>query len=438
MEVHILLLCNYGQTDAVVRLHQTLTFAELVNVICGKFDGLAPKTVTLLFTILGYNKFKVVCDKDVQNMVSLTKSFKLDHIDVLVQNQNVGDGVNRSGGICMFEDGSCTGGDKMFDIDGWMDLLLSYCHHRSKTYLSTGWASGVTKAGQFFMGGRTNFEPCFPSTLLSVDFNSSMSKMIQFVSQLFRFDSSHTCGAAVRMARNPRTGFELVADVVADRVLAQPLTHPTAVVFDLKNDYGLDISYYVAWLGLVSRKREVKCMGRQCGKMCSNAAESFNNWIQEARHLPITQLVDAIRGKIMEQMSKCRAKCNKWAAQICPKMEKKLEDEYKSNTAWIVSQSDEDVYEVHSHPSILVDVNRRTCSCCQWQVNEFPCSHNVVTFRNNERNIYDSIEPYYHVSELRASYSESIYPIPTVEKPMVTPNDYLIAPSVAKRPPRGP
>ncbi|KAL7218924.1 hypothetical protein ACSBR2_012067 [Camellia fascicularis] len=36
--------------------------------------------------------------------------------------------------------------------------------------------------------------------------------------------------------------------------------------------------------------------------MCSNAAESFNNWISAARHLPITRLVDIIRTQIMQQM----------------------------------------------------------------------------------------------------------------------------------------
>ncbi|KAL7193851.1 hypothetical protein ACSBR2_025480 [Camellia fascicularis] len=113
-------------------------------------------------------------------------------------------------------------------------------------------------------------------------------------------------------------------------------------------------------------------------------------------------------------------------------MDKKLEAEYKTSRAWIVSQSDEDVYEVHSQPSVLVDVNRRTCSCCQWQVNGFQCSHAVVTFRNSGRNIYDLIESYHHVTEFRAMYSESIHHIPTVEKPTVTPNEYIIAPSATK------
>ncbi|KAL7224731.1 hypothetical protein ACSBR1_026084 [Camellia fascicularis] len=113
-------------------------------------------------------------------------------------------------------------------------------------------------------------------------------------------------------------------------------------------------------------------------------------------------------------------------------MDKKLEAEYKTSRAWIVSQSDEDVYEVHSQPSVLVDVNRRTCSCYQWQVNGFQCSHAVVAFRNSGRNIYDLIESYHHVTEFRAMYSESIHHIPTVEKPSVTPNEYIIAPSATK------
>ncbi|KAL7225701.1 hypothetical protein ACSBR1_020955 [Camellia fascicularis] len=59
------------------------------------------------------------------------------------------------------------------------------------------------------------------------------------------------------MSMNPRTRSDLVADVVADRVRAQPLTCPTDVIFGLKNDYRLDISYRVAWLGVEKARSEV-------------------------------------------------------------------------------------------------------------------------------------------------------------------------------------
>ncbi|KAL7171997.1 hypothetical protein ACSBR2_031649 [Camellia fascicularis] len=105
--------------------------------------------------------------------------------------------------------------------------------------------------------------------------------------------------------------------------------------------------------------------GKRYDEICSNAAESFNNWIKEARNLPITRLVDAIRTQIMNQMSERRGVSSMWACAICPTMESKLDKAYKEGRSWIVSQSNNDVHEVHSHPSVLVDIAKRTCSCFQ-------------------------------------------------------------------------
>ncbi|XP_028079695.1 uncharacterized protein LOC114281445 [Camellia sinensis] len=119
-------------------------------------------------------------------------------------------------------------------------------------------------------------------------------------------------------------------------------------------------------------------------------------------------------------------------------MEKKLVAAYNDNRAWCVSQANDDVYEVHSHPSVLVDVVKQTCSCFQWQINGFSCSHAVVAFRNSGRNIYDSIDSAFYIETFRATYSGTIYPIPTVWRPTFNPNKYLIAPSTVKRPPDRP
>ncbi|KAL7175241.1 hypothetical protein ACSBR2_028946 [Camellia fascicularis] len=44
--------------------------------------------------------------------------------------------------------------------------------------------------------------------------------------------------------------------------------------------------------------------GKRYGEMCTNAAEYFNSWIRNERHLFSTSLVDAIRVKLMEQFSR--------------------------------------------------------------------------------------------------------------------------------------
>ena len=180
------------------------------------------------------------------------------------------------------------------------------------------------------------------------------------------------------------------------------------------------------------------CRGRRYGEMCSNAAESFNSWVREARNLPITRMVDSIRTKLMRQMAKRRDASHMWTGTICPKMEDRLEKTFNEGRSWKVSQSNADVYEVHSFPSVTVDIGRRTCSCFKWQLNGFPCAHAMVAVRKSGRDLKTLVEPYFHVSEFRATYASSIFPIPTVEQPPFNPNDYIIKPPAVKRPPGSP
>ncbi|XP_028111371.1 uncharacterized protein LOC114309761 [Camellia sinensis] len=549
--------------------------SQIVDNICAKFDGLIPGAVCLVFNVPGYKKFKVDNDNDIQNMLCLAKSFGINHIEVLILESSVGVGGN-CGVVDSTEDGVISrDASQNGCMDDQMDLLPTYCLNRSKTFLSAQWAYGITHVGQCFDGRATEFcevlckyaiERGFQFKYIKNDFVritvvckfaastdclwSVHARMLPSTGVLCikRFDSVHTCGATVRTCRNPRMGSNLVSAVVADRVRDQPLMRLTDVVFDLKNEYGLDISYQVAWLGVEKVRGEVyrdhatsfdqlrwyndavmqknpnsyinlefdqkigrfkgnllaaiakdtnqglfpvafaivdsenssnwewflrnlkevvggkrtltfvfdrhiglihsipiifpsahhafcllhlqmnlrdrmkyvnvsqkiglmrklrecayaptvtcfnekfevlkKCnpaviedfpkdlhpkhwsnayfSGRRYGEMCSNTTESFNNWVGQARHLPITRWVDMVRGQIMEQMSERRVKCTKWAGVICPKIEKKLVSAYNDSRAWCVSQANDDVYEVHSHPSMLVDVVKQTCSCFQW------------------------------------------------------------------------
>ncbi|XP_028082206.1 uncharacterized protein LOC114283543 [Camellia sinensis] len=52
--------------------------------------------------------------------------------------------------------------------------------------------------------------------------------------------------------------------------------------------------------------------GQHFGEMWSNIAESFNSWIREERHLPITKLIDSVRIKLMRKIAKRRELVNKW------------------------------------------------------------------------------------------------------------------------------
>ena len=157
---------------------------------------------------------------------------------------------------------------------------------------------------------------------------------------------------------------------------------------------------------------DILCRGMRYGEMTSNAAESFNNWIKEARNLPITQMVDTIRTQLMRQMSARRDQANKWNEIICPTFETRLMDSFNDSKSWQVSKASEDVFEVHSIPSVTVDVTRRTCSCFKWQINGFPCDHAMIAIQKSSYNLNDCVKHYFHTETYRAAYSGAIFPIP--------------------------
>ena len=78
-------------------------------------------------------------------------------------------------------------------------------------------------------------------------------------------------------------------------------------------------------------------------------------------------------------------------------MEKKLVDSLKLAKSWGVIVTCDTVLEVHSSISFYVDIDRQTCSCYEWQLNGFPCCHVVHALHSSGRDVYDFIDPFFHV-----------------------------------------
>ncbi|XP_026378456.1 uncharacterized protein LOC113272881 [Papaver somniferum] len=108
----------------------------------------------------------------------------------------------------------------------------------------------------------------------------------------------------------------------------------------------------------------------------SSVAESFNNWVRDERKFPACPLVDTIRRHIMDLMSKRREESFLMDPEkLTPTYEALLEEHIQMGRVCNVSQSDHNIYEVHSPRSHCVDLKRMTFTCQRWSVYGFPCSH---------------------------------------------------------------
>jgi zinc finger SWIM domain-containing protein 3 len=67
----------------------------------------------------------------------------------------------------------------------------------------------------------------------------------------------------------------------------------------------------------------------------------------------------------------------------------------------------------------VVNIDAWDCSCREWQLNGFPCLHAVAVLQHIGRDVYDYCSKYYTTEAFRLTYSESIKPVPTVDKPVL-------------------
>ncbi len=156
------------------------------------------------------------------------------------------------------------------------------------------------------------------------------------------------------------------------------------------------------------------------GEMFSNVAESFNAWIDAGRGLPIVPLVEYVREKIMNMLEKRRNESLQWNGVLCPKRDKMWREYVAQSASWITLTSTEGVISVLSDPSVVVDLDARTCSCGMWQVNGFPCNHVAAALRRSKKTLAEIVDPLFHVSSFRTSYSFPVYPVPSMLKHQIS------------------
>ncbi|KAA8545309.1 hypothetical protein F0562_020093 [Nyssa sinensis] len=156
--------------------------------------------------------------------------------------------------------------------------------------------------------------------------------------------------------------------------------------------------------------------GARYNHMTSNFGELFYSWASDAHELPITQMVDAIRGKIMELIYTRRADSNQWLTRLTPSMEEKLEKESLKVRSLQVLISAGNRFEVRGDSIEVVDMDQWDCSCKSWQLTGLPCCHAIAVISCLGRNLYDYCSRYLTTDSYRLTYSESVHPIPNVDR----------------------
>ncbi|XP_061343249.1 uncharacterized protein LOC133289351 isoform X2 [Gastrolobium bilobum] len=180
--------------------------------------------------------------------------------------------------------------------------------------------------------------------------------------------------------------------------------------------------------------------GARYNHLTSNFGQQFYSWVSEAHELPITQMIDVLRGKMMETIYTRRVESNQWVTKLTPSKEEMLQKETSVARSLQVLLSQGSTFEVRGESVDIVDIDHWDCSCKGWQLTGVPCCHAIAVFECVGRNPYDYCSRYFTVENYRLTYAESIHPVPNVDRPVqgelalaVT-----VTPPPTKRPPGRP
>lgn len=181
--------------------------------------------------------------------------------------------------------------------------------------------------------------------------------------------------------------------------------------------------------------------GARYNHMTSNFGQQFYSWVSEAHELPITQMIDVLRGKMMESIYTRRVDSNQWTTKLTPSMEERLQKETSVARSLQVLLSHGSTFEVRGESVDNVDIDHCDCSCKQWQLTGLPCCHAIAVFECIGRSPYDYCSRYFTAESYRLTYAESIHPVPNVDRPIQAESPLAIVsvtPPPTKRPPGRP
>ena len=180
--------------------------------------------------------------------------------------------------------------------------------------------------------------------------------------------------------------------------------------------------------------------GARYNHMTSNFGQQFYSWVSEAHELPITQMIDVLRGKMMETIYTRRVESSQWMTKLTPSKEEMLQKETPTARSLQVLLSQGSSFEVRGESVDIVDIDRWDCSCRGWHLTGLPCCHAIAVFECVGSSPYDYCSRYFTLENYQLTYAESIHPVPNADKPVQGESALAVTvtPPPTKRPPGRP
>jgi hypothetical protein len=150
----------------------------------------------------------------------------------------------------------------------------------------------------------------------------------------------------------------------------------------------------------------------KCDYVTNNIAESFNNWIKDIKDLPVCELADKIREKIMELFHRRRRIGRMLQGKILPVVLRVLKARTRGlgHLSYVAEVRDKG----DCHSKFLVGALNKECQCEEWQYTGFPCQHAlclIIAQPFRDVKLEEFVDEYYYVEKFQNAYKRVVVPL---------------------------
>ena len=167
--------------------------------------------------------------------------------------------------------------------------------------------------------------------------------------------------------------------------------------------------------------------------LSTNCAESMNSVMKKSRSLPICAMVEATRKKCSEYFYKRHCSSAQWDTTLTPNKEDVLEKNLKRSRWLAVHRCSEFEFQIQGEDSCdVVNLERWSCTCRDWDVRGIPCKHALVAITSARKEIYDYCDQYFKTVNYRAAYDDFVRPMRGREYWIRLETDAIVYPPLAQ------
>ncbi|KAK3219469.1 hypothetical protein Dsin_013439 [Dipteronia sinensis] len=276
--------------------------------------------------------------------------------------------------------------------------------------------------------------------------------------QIRKLDNQHTCSTEARFPHQRQASARVIGEHIHEKFHDHLLYKPNEIIHDMQREFGISCNYHKGYRArhialeevqgipvesytrvyresqFLQRMEQLSNINPEAAQyvtdarierwaraysprkryniMSTNIAEAMNNAVKECKELPITGVIDYIRGVLQCWFHDRRTAALKLTTQLTTAADVAIgvkDDEARYTRIYPIT-----FYTFHVKDGGLdgiVDLTTKTCSCKEFDVDQLPCAHALGCIRLRGFSFVDYCSPYYSSAFLVAAYSGEIHPL---------------------------